>query len=351
MGYAKYFEDNEKITGGRKYEREIEYTLRAKEIYYDCYYCDKSFSSSENRNNHIRGSHNTLGPLLFINGKIATNETYVDSIESAKIILCGFNNITIYVDYKEIKNANSDIDLGPYFDLNQDSHLIKIDQKKFRIFIYKDINISNDEIDEIIESWGKQTEKSQPLKPSQGSYPTNLNEAERQYLNGFFEYYTACETKNFTDKKNRYESAFGILSKFNKLTPRARVLLKVIAFKFNWIITLENFSKENQTKGVFHITTDFFYGRESEIPRNEGIEKKFFIENDVEECLDVILAYQNKDWGKVDTFLTEWTDEKLDKIGDSNKKDKIYLLKARRVDETYLEKIITPFLKKIKDEY
>ena len=49
MGYAKFFEDNERITTDRKYELELFYSNINNVIYYDCYYCDKSFESLEKR--------------------------------------------------------------------------------------------------------------------------------------------------------------------------------------------------------------------------------------------------------------------------------------------------------------
>lgn len=275
MGYAKYFEDNERIATERKYEREIVIASAPNKIYYDCYYCNKSFESFEDRNNHIKSSHNVVGPLLFVNGRIASDEYYVDTIVSAKIALCGFNDFAISVDNQKIVNDNTDINLISHLNKNNDTHVIKIEQKYFNIYKYNSINISSNEVDEIINGWESQTANLQPLNPSQGSFPSILNEAEKRYLNGFFEYYTACKTTDPTNKKHRYETAFAILSSFNKLTPKARVLLKVIAFRFNWIETLEHLSKATQAQGVFDVVINFYYGRKSALTEKEGTEKIF----------------------------------------------------------------------------
>src|SRR5690349_21686000 len=142
MGYAKYFEDNEKIIAERKYERAGVGRSAPKKIYYDCYYCNKSFTSIEDRNNHIKSGHNVVGPLLFINGKISLEEYYVDELESAKIVLCGFNNIRISINNQTITHSDTDIDLISYFNKENYSYTIKIGQKTFRIYKYNSIKIS-----------------------------------------------------------------------------------------------------------------------------------------------------------------------------------------------------------------
>ena len=361
MGFAKYFEDNERIIAERKYEREVVYPSAPKKIYYNCYYCNKSFESIENRNCHIKSSHNVVGPLLFINGKIAPNEYYVDEMNSAKIVLCGFNDITISIDNQLIKSENTEIDLILYFNKVKDSYTIKIGQKIFKIYKYNSINISKSDIDDIINNWEKLINADNQLSFAQESYPKTLNEAEKRYLNGFFEYYTACQNSiSSTDKNNRYESAFAILSSFNKPTPKARVLLKVIAFRWNWIETLENLSKA--TKGEFDTVVDFFYGRESIITRKENIRKKkqqIFVEYDIADFFDAIVAYQNGNWDVVNKFLANWTDEKIAEVVDINKKDRILLLKARQMKifekypaaKMYYDDIKTPFIKKEAENY
>jgi hypothetical protein len=361
MGFAKYFEDNEKITAERKYERTVVVSSALKKIYYDCYYCNKSFASIENRNNHIKSDHSVVGPLLFINGKISLEEYYVDELKSAKIILCGFNNIRISINNQTIKHSDMDINLISYFTEENNSYTIKIGQKTFRIYKYNTIDISSSDVDEIINNWEEQINKDEPLNPSQVSLPKTLNEAERRYINGFFDYYTACKNIiSSTDKKNRYEAAFAILSSFNKLTPKARVLLKVIAFRLNWIENLEHLSKT--TKGVFDTVVDFFYGRESRKTVNENIREKkqqIFVEYDIADCLDAIVAYQNGNFGVVDKFLENWTDEKIAEVKDVNKRDRILLLKARRMKmakqypaaKKYYDDIKTPFIKKEAENY
>lgn len=352
MGYAKYYEDNERITIERNYEREIVIPFAPKKIYYDCYYCYKSFDSFEFRNTHIKENHNVVGPLLFINGKIASGENFVDKINSANIALCGFIDIAISINNQKIENETTDLDLISYFNNQNTNYIIKIGQNTFIIYKYNNINISSSEIDKIINVWEIQIGKSKSLNPSQESYPEAFNEAEKRYLNGFFDYFTACKTTIASeDKKNRYETAFALLSSFNSLTPKARVLLKVITFRFNWIEKLEHLSNAIQAHGVFEIVLDFYYGRESASTEKECTEEKeqeLFVENDVEECLNAILAYQNKKFDLVDTFLAKWTDEELLEIKDINKKDRILFLKARhKKDKKYFNDIRTPFFKRI----
>jgi hypothetical protein len=361
MGFAKYFEDNVNITAERKYERAVIVSSSQRKIYYDCYYCNKSFESIENRNSHIKSSHNVVGPLLFINGKIAQNEYYVDEMNSAKIVLCGFYDIAISVNNQIIKGDNTEIDLIPYLNNENDTYSIEIGQKTFNIYKYNSTNISSSNVDDIINRWEELINADEQFSFTQEGYAKSLNKAEIRYLNGFYDYYTACKnTISSTDKNARYQTAFAILSSFNILTPKARVLLKIIAFRWNWIETLENLSKA--TAGEFDIVVDFFYERKSTETKNVGLkqkEQKLFVEYEIEDCFNAIVAYQNGNWDVVNKFLANWTDEKIVEVGDINKKDRILLLKARQMKifekypaaKKYYDDIKTPFIKKEAENY
>lgn len=357
MGFGKYFEDNERITIERKYLPVGNIPSLSKKIFYDCYYCGETYDSISDRNNHIRRNHNVAGPLLFINEKIVTDEYYIDVLYSSKIVLCGFNDIEISIDNQRIKNNNAEINLMSYFKKVKDFYAIKIGQKIFTIYRYGNINITNSFIDDVIKIWENQTNKDETLNPSPINYPKSLNKAELTYLNGFFDYFTAC--KNHipqTEKKNRYESAFAILSSFSKPTQKTRVLLKIISFRLNWIEKLENLSKS--TKGVFDLIIDFYYERVSEKFKNEDFKKNeqlIFVETDIANCFDAIIAYQKDDFVAVDHYLANWQDnEKIEEIKDINLKDRILLLKARQMKKSgnyiaakkYYENIKTPFIKK-----
>ena len=334
MSWAKFFEDNERITTERKFEREITAPNVRKIIHYDCYYCNKSFQSSENRNNHIREKHNVVGPLLFINGKISSSSTdnYVDEINSAKIILCGFKEVKIFFNQEVIKYASEEIDLMPYFKKHLKCYIIYIANKNYVIKKYDSQNISSQFVNEIINNWEKQITENETILLS-NEYPSTLNEAEKRYLNGFYDYFTACKTSDEINKKKRYEGASAILSSFNLLPPKGIVLLKIISFRFNWIEKLGHLSKET-TGSSFDKIVDFFHGEKGKLTepmsKTEN-EQQFFVEDEISECLNAIMAYQNGDFDVVDGFLKKWSVENFSKIKDINKRDRILFLKIRRL--------------------
>lgn len=351
MGYAKYFEDNERIITERQHYEEFTKSPEPKTIEYKCYYCNHLFETIESRNNHIRVDHNVIGPLLLINGRIATSENYVENIETIKIALCGFDNVDVFIGNKkvEVELQKAEIDLTTEFFNNVDQYTLKIGNKTYLIKKYSKKDIVNPKIEEIIGKWEEQTEKKETLFPPIEMYPNSLNEAEKRYLDGFYNYYIACESKiNPEDRNNRYNTAYALLSSFNNLPPKANFLLKVIAFKLNWIQTLENLTGATQGQGIFDFILDFYYGRDSNVDKTENkIEKKIYVEDEISEYLEIVYGYQTKNNQKADDFLKQWNDEEINLIEDYNKKDRILFLKGTMCNKRYFDDIKTPFLRRI----
>lgn len=351
MGYAKYFEDIEKILNERKYERECAISASPLNMNYLCYYCKEAFESIEERNNHIKRKHNVAGPLLFINDKIASDENYIDEIRSVNIVLCGFGNVPIYFEKKmlQVASRTKTIDLTSEFG-NNGNYTVIIGNKKYKIYKFENTGIVNSEMERIIEDWEKQTEKEAlSLTPIPNAYRESLNNAELSYLNAFFDYYTACEPAiNPHDKKKRYETAFALLSSFNNPPVKAFVLMKIIAFRFNWIERLELLSNCTLNHGIFDVVLDFYFGRKTKIieeEKNEKQEQKIFVEDDIENCIDAITSFQRADFNSVITFLDEWTDAKINLLEDTNKKDRILFIKSM-FEKNINEDIKNPILKK-----
>lgn len=351
MGYAKYFEDNERIITVRQYYQGFTKSPEPKPIEYKCYYCNLLFESIESRNNHIKNDHNVIDPLLLINGKIATSENYVENIETIKIALCGFYNVNIFINNKKVEadHQKADIDLTTEFSNNVDQYTLKIGNKTYLIKKYSKIDIVNPIIEKIIGKWEEQTEKKETLSPPIQMYPNSLNEAEKEYLYGFYNYYIACESNiKPEDRNNRYNTAYALLSKFNNLPPKANFLLKVIAFKLNWIQTLENLTGATQGQGIFDFILDFYYGRDSNVDKTENKNvKKIYVEDEISEYLETVYGYQTKNNQKADDFLKQWNDEEINLIEDYNKKDRILFLKGTMCSKRYFNDIRTPFLRKI----
>jgi hypothetical protein len=355
MGIAKYYEDNELKICERIFERDHVFeSERLIRTYFDCYYCNQDFESSELRNLHIKRNHNVAGPLLFINGKITTEECFVENVESAKILMCGFTNVDICIDDNKIDTSESEINLLAFFQNFDNFVNIKIGQKLFKISRFTQENISNKSIEKVLTKWEEQINANETLDPQGSNYPKSLNNAEIRYLNGFFNYYTACRLNiNAEDKKNRYKDAYALLTSFNSLTPKARIVLKVIAFRLNWFDSLNALTK--QSNGTFNYVLDFFNGRKSTFKEQDSRknEQEIFVEQEVEEYINAIIDYQNNNKCEVEKFLSNWSDYQIERINDSNKKDRLMFLKARQCfnngeiekSKIYFSRILSPYLK------
>lgn len=357
MGLAKFLEDNVEITYERLYEREENIIgTEKKVIWHDCYYCNASFENSELRNIHIKRSHNVVGPLLFINGRIIQErEYYVDELISAKIVMCGFTGIEITVDNKKTKDNSIDVDLMNFFKKHWNNSTLKIGSTSFNLHRFNEAQINQSKVDSIIKDWEYQVMNKLPLSPAGGEYPSELNDAEVRYLNGLSEYFTACkEGINAKDKNDRYKSAYALLSSFSALPPKGRLVLKIIAFRWLWIEKLTQLT--NISGGSFNYVVDFCHGKESQYYQTVKSllpEHEIYIEPNTLEIIQAIIAYQNNEKEQVQKYLENWSDELLSKIQDSNLKDKILLIKARcsdcngdyRAAKNYYSRILTPFFK------
>jgi hypothetical protein len=342
MGFAKYKEDNERIITERLYDDDqtnmpnehIKLNIR-------CYYCNKLFECSNERNKHIKLEHNFDSALLIVNGKISSSEYYTENIISGKIILSKINNDKILINNEEIRKNDEEIDIIGYLNNNINENVICIGEKKYILKKYTIESISNFEIEKIIDGWEKQISIENNRQLS-NTIPKNINDIETKYLNGFYDYYSACRNSiSIENKKNRYESALAILSNFNKPTPKSIVVLKVIAFKFNWIEKFEQISRETSTS-TFNYIVDFYNGNSTKenLNKNEyNGEKKIYVEDEILEIMNIIHAFQNEEWKKVDNYINYWNDEKINSIVDVNKRDRILYLKARRLNklEKYFE--------------
>jgi len=362
MGFVKFHEDNEDSIYERKNNNGENIAIGQEKIDYDCYYCYESFPNFQDRITHVRKHHNVPDPILMINGKIITDQFYVDTVFSANIVMCGYKNLKICINDQtiEYKYRDSEINLISFFkNVENNVYSISIGNKTYTIYKYKSINIENAAISEIINNWETKISTGDDLISLEKNHLQSINQSELIYLNGFFEYFVAVRQKiNPVDRKNRYENAYAILSSFNKLPSKARLLLKVIAFRLNWFEKLDSLSKVS--KGVFDIIIDFYKDIKTDKIKFQEIkdsEQQIFVEIDIQECFNAIKAFQIENWDEVDVYLSNWSDEKLEEIEDYNKKDRILLLKARKMKlisnysaaKKYYSKIKSPFFRKEAD--
>jgi hypothetical protein len=306
---------------------------------------------------HIKQAHSVVGPLLFINGRICAGNEYLAKINSVKIALCGFVNSVISLNVDTISYNEADIvDITEDIKKCDSPIILTIGRKKHQINLYSKIKIDDKKLESIIEKWEQHLEQGLPIKKN---YPEELDIAEKKYLDGFFNYYIACSACLPEDKRKRYADAFAILSEFNSMTPKARVLLKIIAFRLNWIERLETLCKTS--KGAFDTVISFFKGERDEkivLDKREN-EHTIFVENGVAECLEAIMSFQEEDWIAVDKYINGFDDDKINAIKDINFKDRLLLLKARRMKQRgeynlarrYYSEIKTPYLKAEADAF
>ena len=322
---------------------------------YECYYCDKSFKSDNDRDNHIRKEHNFDPPQLSINEMIVDGEQSIEKVVKAEIDLGNKAKTKVSINDSEIKYKGSKIDLMPYLKSGKDQYTIKINQKSYKIWKWTRSQIANPSIDEIINKWNRQVKSNYSLSPSAGDYPKGLNESEKKYLDGFYEYFTAC--KQDIDPENRKKRLIGAFTIFSKmksiLTPKARFVLQVIYFKWNDIKDLKELSGGGSD--MFDIVLNFFNEEKTNEHQREFYStnepSQIFIESEVDQCLKAILAFQTNDLDSVKNYLENWDDDKITLIKDKNMKDKIWYLKARSEEKLGKKKLAEKYRKKNRESF
>jgi hypothetical protein len=263
----------------------------------------------------------------------------VKRIESIFIDLCGFYDSKIFFDNLEITPTKGKevIDLIRMLRV-QEKHSIKIDSVSLEIFVYPSMNVKSKKIDEFIDNWEHKVSIGEMIERN---YPNDLNSAEKRFLDGFYNYYLVFLSKS--DKQKRYEDAYSILSEFDNKTAKSLSVLRIIAFRLNWIERLEEITFGDN---IFKIVLDFFKNQESDIQFHDNEDGQLLIENELDRLLSFIFAYQEKDYDFVRINLNEITEYE-----DLNQNDKLLLLKARLalidsnidLSRSYYESIISPY--------
>ena len=144
-------------------------------------------------------------------------------------------------------------------------------------------------------------------------------------MDGFYNYFIAC-LSNESDKKKRYEEAFGILYEFLHIVPSARFALKIISYKFNWVRLLKQFSID---KDVFYNISKFMLNDSNYEELRKFGNSELFVEDNIEDVINITSDFITGKYESVEKYLSKFTDEMLLKSKDTNFNDKIYLLKAR----------------------
>ena len=333
MGYAKYHEDDYHIYCDRIFTNGLilQEKIKQRIVHHRCPYCDTIFDEKELMFSHIRHNHNITGPLLFVNGIVVKGKdtVYVSDIQSVLVEMYGFNKeISVNGVIIPANAENDSIDIS---NLAKDA----IDKKNNCIITLGDISakiekyslyaINQDVLNHFIFEWENIIKNGATFKPF-NYYITDLNDAELYYLNGIYNYFVACQAQN-NDKIERYYEANSILKKFIPSNSLGLCIQKIIAFKFNWVNTLEELCKTYGTVDDFISICHFFNNSHYDYDlTNNNHTKTIFMEDELQEVFLAIIAFIKKDYSFVNDFLCS---HEVDTITDLNLKDKVLLLKSK----------------------
>ena len=349
MGYAKYHEDDQRIIDERKYFLYGYNYIEKVDTFppvFNCPYCNKTFYDKEKLNTHIKEEHNSVNKLLILNQQVVQKDAYVGTIKSLIIVRYDLSE-AVYVNDKEINGLN-DIDVTELAiaELQTSKSLyIKVGNRDWTISLLTLELMDLSKMETVIMHWNIAAQNRTAInRQKQGDF----NSPENRCLDGFYNYFLACNAE-CSLKIKRYEDAYNILSEFAQIVPLARFVLKVIAFKLNWVNSIRTLCGSSD---LFKNVYDFFTNAQSNRNITEFIgEKQVFIEDDLENSILAILAYQTANNDKLHDYLKLFNKDTLLNMQDSNLKDRIYLLKARVAiregklhdARRFYEEIATPF--------
>lgn len=347
MSYVKYLEDDVKIIEHRRFlsfGSEIPSKNRKPIRYYECKYCHAIFTSRSELFHHIKVEHSIVRPLVMVNGKIASDNYIVHFVDSAHIDLFGYCDI-ISLNGRSISYSQDDDTI----DITSQLRKILLDSSACTIAFQsgsveiklvavsiEDMNL----IENAIEQWEQEVSSCERLSTNIMDQATDGN---RTFLTGMYNYYVACRAKK--DKAKRYDDAWSILSNFNSVLGVGRCALKAIAYRRNWLYSLQSLSDSGTDD--LSIANDYYQRRPSNF---EGLAtgKQLYVEDGTKMSLELVRLFQMGKYDELREKLTELPD--FDMLDDLNLVDQLNLLSARlsvvdgdsRNARLYYEKLVTP---------
>ena len=357
MGWAKYHEDIiEVLTDSGCFDEVGNYKIKSTEPpVFNCNYCNLSFDSKNDLYEHIKKEHNVVSFILLVNGKIIHKECYVRELKSVKIVRYDLGN-HIYVDKIHMQEYDSfnevDITNKIYQDFyTNKSIIITIGEKEFKIYLIAQGNINVKKINDIISQWSVETSEGSHINKNYAAF----NEIERKCLDGLYNYFIACVSTG-KNKDLRYFDAYAILLEVASILPVATIVLKIIAFKFNWTEHLRVLCVGDD---IFSSVYNFMINKVTEFTVNINGEKQIFIEDELEKTIQCIIAYQEKNYQKVEEFIREYSFRSITEIEDYYQRDRVCLLCARMALKNsknhdarrYYDEIQSPFFDNEKKNY
>ena len=110
MGYVKYREDDIEIYNDRIYGKNGlagGIGPRSTVQFFECRYCHELFTDKNSLFLHIKTKHNIVKPILCVNGKVVSDNTVLQYIESCYIYTYGFSG-QILLDGEVINSLEFD---------------------------------------------------------------------------------------------------------------------------------------------------------------------------------------------------------------------------------------------------
>lgn len=325
MSYVRIFEDK-----GMNIDAKVDNSVLMsfaeykKPVLYSCDYCNSVFYNKEDLFNHIR-NHHKLDSILMIDNKVKTNakNIYLSEVKSAIIYKYNpdldilIDNVCIGVkEYLDItKNINNSLEKKGI------CHL-KIGKKEITFHKHSLSLINEKKLNEIIEQWSFECENDRNLTV----YSKNdLNSSEKRYLDGCFNYFLACSA-NHDDKRNRYQDAYDILSEFYDLNSTGKTILKIIAFRWNWVETLEKICFNCNNVDDFDIILSIINGKELANYDKDSNEISFlYIEDDIKNNIEAFINLFKSNYEDLNQYVNKYEDSDLI---DMNLRDRLLFLKG-----------------------
>lgn len=327
MGWAKYHEDiMDAITDTSFYNRVGNYKTKSIDPpVFNCSYCGISFYKKTDLYEHIKRKHNVVTSILVVNGKVVHNESYIKELKSIILVRYDLSD-EIFINDEKLEKIGllNELDITNLVGLTfiRDKKVyIRVGKKSFVVNLISQESIDVKKINATISKWSDDASQGKHVKMA-NDYS---NQMEKICLEGLYNYFIACVSAG-KDKEARYEDAYAILSEVADILPPAMVLLKVIAFRFNWVEKLRLLSFD---RDIFAGIYDFMSNKETSFNDIYDGAYEIFIEDELEDIIGIMYAYQEGKFEEVESFLKKYTFSNLSEINDINHRDKIYLLLAR----------------------
>lgn len=308
----KLLEKNDMLMHEKKY---IETPLFKRT--FDCPYCNScEFTEFNDLVNHIKQKHNSAKWLLKINGKIIDKEVVLSDIFSVKVVKFTDEELLLNNEVLNIDNEFIDTFVQEKFFENDLEFQFLGEVKKVKKISFEQIDECK--VNNVINKWNFNVRNNKSIKYIKEE---EYNTSEIHYLNGFYNYFIACNASE-NNKSQRYEEAFSILSE-NAFKKNDFVLqiLQIICFKYNW----KNYLFFNKNDSVLcNIMINFL--------NNSFYESNYLVKNDndlyIEEELEKIIKIISSSYDEIEhKYLNDL--RKYSFSNDVNTKDKIYILLGR----------------------